>query len=136
MPGFQPWGLCHSFSKLACEWYEKVLKVLETSFFLYLVSPEIVPFSFGTEAINQGEVAQLMCIVRKGDEPLSLTWSLKGDIISSDPDLSTTMIGSRTSVLTVSAVKYRHSGVYTCRASNPAGTVSHAAHLLVNGMFN
>jgi len=77
-----------------------------------------------------------MCIVRKGDEPLSLTWSLKGDIISSDPDLSTTMIGSRTSVLTVSAVKYRHSGVYTCRASNPAGTVSHAAHLLVNGMFN
>lgn len=112
------------------------MKVLETSFFLYLVSPEIVPFSFGTEAINQGEVAQLMCIVRKGDEPLSLTWSLKGDIISSDPDLSTTMIGSRTSVLTVSAVKYRHSGVYTCRASNPAGTVSHAAHLLVNGMFN
>ena len=104
-------------------------------FIFYLVPPEIVPFSFGIEAINQGEVAQLMCIVRKGDEPLSLSWSLKGDIISSDPDLSTTMIGSRTSVLTVSAVKYRHSGTYTCRASNPAGSVSHSANLLVNGKY-
>ena len=97
--------------------------------------PEIVPFSFGSETVNQGEFAQLVCIIRKGDEPLSITWSLKGDIIASEPDLSTTMLGRRTSMLTISSVSHRHVGEYTCRASNPAGSTTHAAHLVVNGNY-
>ena len=92
-----------------------------------------MPFSFGAESLNQGEFAQLVCVVRKGDEPIALTWNLKGDVISSDPDLSTTMLGRRTSMLTVSSVNHRHNGVYTCRASNLAGTVSFSADLVVNG---
>ena len=84
--------------------------------------------------MNQGEFAQLMCVIRKGDKPLSITWSLKGDIISSDPVLTTTMIGQQTSLLSISSVDYQHSGVYTCRAENPAGITSYSAELLVNGI--
>ena len=101
---------------------------------LFTELPEIVPFSFGESTVNQGEFAQLTCVVKKGDKPLSITWSLKGDIINSDPTLTTTMIGTQTSFLMISSVDYTHSGVYTCRAENPAGIATHSAELKVNGM--
>ena len=76
-----------------------------------------------------------MCVIRKGDRPLSITWSLKGDIISSDPVLTTTMIGQQTSLLSISSVEYQHSGMYTCRAENLAGITSYSAELNVNGIL-
>lgn len=85
-------------------------------------------------SVNQGSFAQLVCVVTTGDEPITLSWSLKGDIISSDPDISTTMLGTRTSMLTIASVSHLHIGTYTCRASNPGGSVTHSANLLVNGM--
>ena len=109
------------------------MQALEIIYVLFLEPPEIVPFTFGSDTINQGEFAQLICVVRKGDMPITLSWSLKGDAISSDPDLSTTMLGQRTSMLTISSVNYRHSGTYTCRATNPGGSVTHTATLNVNG---
>ena len=65
--------------------------------------------------------------------PLTITWSLKGDIINSDPTLTTTMLGTQASILMISSVDYHHSGVYTCRAENPAGITTHSAELKVNG---
>ena len=100
---------------------------------MLVVAPEIVPFSFGAEVVNHREFAQLTCVVRKGDEPLSITWSLKGDVISSDPSITTNVLGSRVSMLTISSVEYRHSGEYTCRAENPAGIATYSTQLLVNG---
>ena len=64
---------------------------------------------------------------------MTITWSLKGDIISSDPVMTTTMIGQRTSLLTIASVDYQHSGLYTCRAENPAGITSFSTELLVKG---
>ncbi len=92
-----------------------------------------MPFSFASQSINEGDIAQLTCFVMKGDEPLRITWSLKGDTISSEPSMTTTMIGTRTSMLMINGVGYRHSGTYTCSAKNMAGSVSHSAELLVNG---
>jgi len=69
----------------------------------------------------------------KGDEPLSIAWSLQGEQLSSGPDLTTSQIGSRTSLLMISSVSYRHTGRYTCTASNAAGSDSSSAELKVNG---
>ena len=91
-----------------------------------------MPLTFGSDVLDEGEFAQLVCIVRKGDEPLTLSWALKGDVISSEPGLSTASLGTRTSMLTINSVGYRHSGTYTCTAKNNAGVTSQTATLKVN----
>ena len=94
-----------------------------------------MPLTFGRDILDEGEFAQLVCIVSKGDEPLTLTWALKGDVISSEPGLTTASLGTRTSMLTINSVGYRHSGTYTCTAKNTAGVTSETALLKVNGKF-
>ena len=85
--------------------------------------------------MDQGDFAQLSCVVTKGDRPLTITWSLKGDIVSSDDTMTTTMLGTQASMLVIQSVDYQHSGVYTCRAENPAGITTYSAELKVNGNF-
>ena len=75
-----------------------------------------------------------MCSVVKGDEPLKITWHLQGAVVSSEPSLTTTMLGTRSSILTITDVGYRHAGVYACKAQNPAGAVTYSAQLRVKGM--
>ena len=104
--------------------------------FYILESPTVLPISFGRDVVNQGEVGQLLCTVVKGDEPLSIAWSLQGEQLSSGPDLTTSQIGSRMSLLIISSVSYRHTGRYTCTASNAAGSDSSSAELKVNGKYN
>lgn len=107
-------------------------KVSENSIFV-TEPPRIVPFSFGSDVVDEGAYAQLTCSVSHGDEPISITWSLKGDVVSSEPTISTSMFGTRTSILLISSVGYRHSGDYTCTARNQAGVVSYSTTLKVNG---
>jgi hypothetical protein len=75
----------------------------------------------------------LTCLVKRGDEPLKITWYLKGDIISSEPSMTTTMIGTRASMLMITNVGYRNSGTYTCKATNDAGSQTMSSTLKVNG---
>ena len=98
-----------------------------------LEPPNLVPLSFASDVLDEGEFAQLLCIVRKGDEPLILSWALKGATISSEPGLTTASLGTRTSMLTINSVGYRHSGTYTCTAKNKAGSSSQTTELKVNG---
>ena len=100
---------------------------------IYLEPPEILEFSFGNKAVNKGEPRQIICTVIQGDEPLEITWSWQGEDLAPGPDLTTSQLGARTSLLMISSVSYRHSGKYTCIASNLAGSDSFSTDLLVNG---
>ena len=92
-----------------------------------------MPLTFGAELLNEGQFAQVVCIVTQGDEPLTISWSLQGEAVSSEPSLTTTTLGTRTSMLTIQSVGYRHSGTYTCTASNKAGSKAQSVELKVNG---
>ena len=96
-------------------------------------SPEILPMNIGKEIVNEGDFGQLVCTVIRGDEPLSFTWSLHGDVVSSEPGLMTSQLGTRTSILMINSVGHRHIGKYTCNVSNVAGSASSTAKLKVNG---
>lgn len=105
--------------------------------FIYIfitVLPHINPFAFDGEA-NSGESVQLTCHVSKGDLPLKLKWFFKGKPIFSNYGIVTSKIGDRSSFLTVSSVAAENSGVYTCLASNAAGTYNYSTELLVNGII-
>ena len=100
----------------------------------FVEPPSIVPFSFfGRDVIDSGEYAQLTCVVSRGDMPITITWSLKGQELNSGPSITTNMLGRRASILIISSVDYSHVGEYTCRATNMAGSVTYAAELNVNG---
>ena len=109
------------------------LLLLNIQLCFVLEPPKIVPFSFGSTVVDSGEFAQLTCVVSKGDTPITITWSLKGQELNSGPSITTTMLGRRASMLVISSVDYSHVGEYTCRATNPAGSVTHSANLRVNG---
>ena len=68
--------------------------------------------------------------------PISISWSLQGDQVSvSDSSISTSQAGPRASFLSIGSVSHRHTGIYTCTASNLAGTSTFSTELKVNGTF-
>ncbi len=93
----------------------------------------MVPVAFSQAIAQEGSFAQAVCTVTEGDEPLKISWSFHGVNISSDLGIETQNFGTRTSILMIKSVGYRHKGSYTCRASNRAGSVSSTAELKVNG---
>ncbi|XP_057326074.1 cell adhesion molecule Dscam2 isoform X15 [Microplitis mediator] len=107
-----------------------------------MVAPQIAPFSFGDEAANAGEMATVQCAVIKGDLPIDIVWSLNGIPIENDStspdsnhqhrDIAVRKSGKRASTLTIESVAARHAGLYSCSASNKAGSTSHSADLSVN----
>ena len=102
--------------------------------------PQIVPLkignleNWGNETIYEGECLQVNCFVVRGDEPLTLIWKLNGTVISSEPSISTTRLGTRSSMLTIKSVGYGHSGEYKCVARNPYGLSSRSVSLKVNSI--
>ncbi|KAK6620957.1 hypothetical protein RUM43_011256 [Polyplax serrata] len=97
------------------------------------VLPHITPFSFDDEA-NFGDSVQLTCHVTKGDKPLDITWKFSGGNLSSQVGVTTTRVGDRTSLLTISSVMAEHNGNYSCVSTNAAGSVHHTAAIQVNDL--
>lgn len=101
----------------------------------YTVPPQILPFEFGDEPANAGELASVTCAVNKGDQPLEITWTLNGQTLRKDNELGVTLtsINKKTSILNIDSVSAIHRGIYHCVARNQAGAANHSAVLEVNG---
>ena len=105
---------------------------------LHLISssaepPELSPLSFGGDILNEGDFAQASCIVRKGDQPLAISWSFHGSNITSELGIVITPLGVRGSSLMIPTVGHKHRGTYTCKAANAAGVRTEIVDLNVNG---
>ena len=83
--------------------------------------------------MNEGDFAHVSCIVTKGDMPLTIRWNLHGDMVGAEAGITTSQAGPRASFLSIPAVGHRHTGVYTCTATNSAGSTSVSTKLQVNG---
>lgn len=91
-----------------------------------------MPFQLD-EAVFAGESIQLNCFVAKGDSPIEIKWVFNDDTNLSNLKIVTAKVNDKTSLLTIYSVTGRHSGNYTCIASNAAGVSQHTAYLHVNG---
>ncbi|CAG9581989.1 unnamed protein product, partial [Danaus chrysippus] len=91
--------------------------------------PEIEPFSFSAN-LQEGKRAQVSCSVASGDMPVRFAW-LKDDL-PIPADLQVEERGADFfSNLVFKEVSARHSGLYTCVASNSAAKVNYTAELVV-----
>ena len=96
----------------------------------------MLPLTFGASVMSERDFAQVSCIVRRGDDPLSISWSFHGSNITSELGIMTTPIGGRGSMLVIPSVGHKHRGTYTCKASNLAGVRTESVELNVNGIFS
>nr|XP_049692182.1 Down syndrome cell adhesion molecule-like protein Dscam2 [Helicoverpa armigera] len=91
--------------------------------------PEIEPFSFSAN-LQEGKRAQVSCSVTSGDMPVHFTW-----LKDNSPIPSSLQVEERGadffSNLVFKEVSARHSGLYTCVASNTAAKVNYTAELVV-----
>ncbi|KAL4143242.1 hypothetical protein QTP88_005598 [Uroleucon formosanum] len=102
-----------------------------TSQLMVNVLPHIVPFSVD-EKVRSGDSIQLNCHVSKGDKPLELNWLFNDDELSSELSVTTTKLGSSSSVLTIGTVSAAHTGKYTCIASNRIGSYNYSTYINVD----
>lgn len=113
--------------------YFKTIK-LDFTLTIKLVAPQIVPFDFGDEPANTGEVASITCAVAKGDLPLDIFWSLNSvPIINGQHSFTLIKLNARSSVLSIDSLDALHRGNYSCVVRNKAGFSEHHTELHVNG---
>lgn len=103
--------------------------------FLIAVIPKLLPFSFGEEPLNSGQVVTVPCAVTEGDPPLKLRWTLNAHAISPHSGIAVLDLGGRGAILSIGSVQAGHAGTYTCIAENPAGRHELSADLIVNGVL-
>jgi len=81
-----------------------------------------------------------MCSVTKGDTPIKIWWTFKGENDDFPYNLTTsdgiviTRSSQKISMLAIEAVKARHRGNYTCFAHNKAGVSQQSSYLHINGL--
>ena len=102
----------------------------------YVVLPQIVPFDFGDESINELDMVSASCTVNKGDLPIDIIWTNNDVKLFSNDGIVISRTNKRMSVLSIESVRARHVGNYTCIATNSAGVVQYSAELAVNGMIS
>lgn len=109
--------------------------IQSVNFFVLAVPLQILPFDFGENAVNSGDMATVQCAVPKGDFPIRFSWTHNGKDIDLRDGISISKINKRISTLSIESVIAEDGGNYTCVAENPAGASSYTATLNVIGIF-
>ncbi|CAH0562134.1 unnamed protein product [Brassicogethes aeneus] len=91
--------------------------------------PVLEPFSFPS-SLQEGGRAQVTCYVTSGDLPIHFSWHKDNDPISASLQVEE-RAAEFYSMLIFKEVSSRHSGAYTCMASNSAARANYTAHLIV-----
>jgi hypothetical protein len=99
------------------------------------VPPQIIPFDFGEDSVNEGDGVSVQCTVSKGDYPLNITWTLNGKPVAQDEGIGINRVSKRVSTLSIDNVQRNHVGNYSCLASNSAATDAFVTSLVINGTF-
>ena len=105
-----------------------------TIFSLLKVPPEIQPIY--SRELQQGERTQLLCIVSRGDLPISIAWLKDGQPLLSGNGITIHGLAEFSSSLSIVNAASEHEGVYTCVASNQVATVNSTTKLVVLGKIN
>lgn len=74
-----------------------------------------------------------VCGVSNGDQPLVVSWLKDGQPLTPDLGVNVSTLDPYSSLLSISSLDSRHSGDFTCVASNPASEVRYTAKLQVKG---
>lgn len=74
-----------------------------------------------------------VCGVSKGDPPLIVSWLKDGQPLTPSLGVNVSALDPYSSLLSISSLDSRHSGDFTCVASNPASEVRYTAKLQVKG---
>ncbi|XP_014244432.1 Down syndrome cell adhesion molecule-like protein Dscam2 isoform X12 [Cimex lectularius] len=95
-----------------------------------MVPPEIFPM-LPEITSSIGEQIQFSCIAAKGDNPYEIVWFFNG-VQRMPPGVALLKIGKHPNILLITVASYLHTGNYTCRISNVAGSVQQSTYVLVN----
>lgn len=105
-------------------WYSSFLTMFIKNIIFHfslcnLVPPTIMPFQFGGDSLEAGQMGQLNCIVLSGDTPLHFTWSFHGKASTTNKQtgVSTMKLGERSSMLMIESVSSEHSGTFCSKRS-------------------
>lgn len=74
-----------------------------------------------------------VCGVSSGDPPLVVSWLKEGQPLTPALGVNVSALDPYSSLLSISSLDQRHSGDFTCVASNPAAEVRYTAKLQVKG---
>ncbi|XP_066247380.1 cell adhesion molecule Dscam1 isoform X2 [Euwallacea similis] len=91
--------------------------------------PVMEPFNFPT-SIQEGGRAQVTCSVTAGDLPIHFFWYKDEEPISASLEVEEIQAAFY-SILVFKNVNSKHTGAYTCVASNSAARVNYTAQLMV-----
>lgn len=94
--------------------------------------PEIMPFHFSSN-LKEGGITNIVCSVTSGDLPITFTWRKDGKPLPHDPDIREQQLVEMVSTLRINNLAAKHSGHYTCIATNPASSANFTAELVVRG---
>lgn len=100
------------------------------------MAPQIIPFNFGEDPVNAGDMTSIQCTVNKGDFPITIEWyfnNIRLEKMSFGILISVT--SKRISTLSIESITAQHGGLFTCVASNNAGNTNYTSELIVNGII-